>query len=89
MSVYQTGTEKRIWWYRFMYRGQLIRRSTKQGNFKVAKDMARYAIELLGDNSRLQQMAKQARADAKARFCTSKIIPLYEEFYRRVLERSS
>ena len=51
--------------------------------------MARYAVELLGDDSRLQQMAKQARADAKARFCTSKIIPLYEQFYRRVLERSS
>ena len=51
--------------------------------------MARYAIELLGDDRRLQQIGTQARADAKARFCTSKIIPLYEEFYRRVLERSS
>jgi len=50
--------------------------------------MARYAVELLSDDSRLRQMGKQARAGAQAKFCTSKIIPLYEDFYRRVLERS-
>jgi N-acetyl-alpha-D-glucosaminyl L-malate synthase BshA len=50
--------------------------------------MARYAIELLSDESRLRQLGKQARAGAQARFCASKIIPLYEDFYRRVLERS-
>ena len=51
--------------------------------------MARYATELLGDEARLRAMGKQARAAARARFCSSKIIPLYEDFYRRVLERSS
>jgi len=51
--------------------------------------MSRYAIDLLGDESRLRAMGKQARAGARARFCTSKIIPLYEEFYRRVLAQSS
>jgi len=51
--------------------------------------MARYAIDLLSDESRLRQMGKQARAGAQAKFCASKIIPLYEDFYRRVLERSS
>jgi len=51
--------------------------------------MARYAIELLGDESRLRAMGTQARAVAKSRFCSSKIVPQYEEFYRRVLERSS
>jgi N-acetyl-alpha-D-glucosaminyl L-malate synthase BshA len=50
--------------------------------------MARYAIELLGDEARLRAMGKQARASARAKFCSSKIIPLYEDFYRRVLERS-
>jgi len=39
MSVYETGTKKKIWWYRFMYRGQVIRRTTRQGNYKIAKDM--------------------------------------------------
>src|ERR1700690_813378 len=51
--------------------------------------MARYAIELLGDESRLRDMGKACRAVAKARFCASTLIPKYEEFYRRVLERSS
>ena len=51
--------------------------------------MARYAIDLLGDESNLRAMGKRARDGARARFCTSKIIPLYEGFYRRVLERSA
>jgi N-acetyl-alpha-D-glucosaminyl L-malate synthase BshA len=51
--------------------------------------MARYAIELLTDESRLRAMGKKARVDAKARFCSSKIVPMYEDFYRRVIERAS
>ena len=30
-----------------------------------------------------------AREQAQARFCSDRIIPQYEEFYRRVVERSS
>ncbi|MBV9574491.1 MAG: N-acetyl-alpha-D-glucosaminyl L-malate synthase BshA [Acidobacteriales bacterium] len=51
--------------------------------------MARYAIELLTDDNRLQEMGKACRDAARSRFCASKIIPQYEEFYRRVMERSS
>jgi hypothetical protein len=51
--------------------------------------MARYAIDLLNDESALRKMGKASRAVAQARFCSSKIVPQYEEFYRRVLERSS
>jgi L-malate glycosyltransferase len=51
--------------------------------------MARYAIDLLGDESRLRSMAKASRSAAQSRFCASKIIPEYENFYRRILERSS
>jgi N-acetyl-alpha-D-glucosaminyl L-malate synthase BshA len=51
--------------------------------------MARYALELLRDDSHLREIAKNARAVAQARFCASKIVPQYEDFYRRVLERSS
>ncbi len=51
--------------------------------------MAQYAIDLLSDEKKLNTMAVQARAWAQARFCSTKIIPLYEQFYRRVLERSS
>jgi len=51
--------------------------------------MAGYAIGLLSDESGLREMGKRARAAARARFCSSKIIPRYENFYRQVLERSS
>ena len=50
--------------------------------------MARYAIELLSDESALRAMGKRARAAAMEKFCASKIIPLYEDFYRKVLEQS-
>ena len=51
--------------------------------------MGRYAVEILSDESRLRTMGKQCRTSARARFCSNEIIPNYEEFYRRVLERSS
>ena len=52
--------------------------------------MARYAIDLLTTNDHLQERwAKPAAKSAHDRFCSSKIIPQYEDFYRRVLERSS
>src|SRR5438128_4294191 len=51
--------------------------------------MAGYATDILADESKLRKMARDCRAAAKARFCTSKIIPQYEDYYRLVLERSS
>ena len=51
--------------------------------------MARCAIEILSDDKRLREMGKLARFEAQSRFCSSKIIPEYEQFYRRVLERAS
>ncbi|HEY5177076.1 MAG TPA: N-acetyl-alpha-D-glucosaminyl L-malate synthase BshA [Terriglobales bacterium] len=51
--------------------------------------MANYAIEILSDENKLREMGEHARASAQARFCASKIIPMYERFYREVLDRSS
>jgi N-acetyl-alpha-D-glucosaminyl L-malate synthase BshA len=51
--------------------------------------MARCAIEILSDDKRLREMGKLARFEAQSRFCSSKIIPEYEKFYRRVLECAS
>ena len=51
--------------------------------------MARYAIELLTNEPHLREMGKQARAVASERFCSTKIVKQYEDFYRRVLERSA
>ncbi|HMF91879.1 MAG TPA: N-acetyl-alpha-D-glucosaminyl L-malate synthase BshA [Candidatus Angelobacter sp.] len=51
--------------------------------------MAKYAIEILSDEKRLREMGQLARWEAQSRFCTSKIIPEYEKFYERVLERAA
>jgi len=51
--------------------------------------MARYAIEILSDEKRLREMGKLARWEAQAHFCTSRIIPEYEKFYERVVERAA
>jgi N-acetyl-alpha-D-glucosaminyl L-malate synthase BshA len=53
------------------------------------ESMARYAIDLLGDDAALQTMAKASRAVAQSRFCASRIIPQYEVNYRRVVVRAS
>jgi N-acetyl-alpha-D-glucosaminyl L-malate synthase BshA len=51
--------------------------------------MAEGAIALLGDSARLRAMAVSARKTASDRFCSTRIIPLYEEYYDRVLGRST
>lgn len=51
--------------------------------------MSAAAISLLGDASRLQGMSLSARKTAQDRFCASRIIPLYEEFYERVIARTT
>ena len=51
--------------------------------------MARYAIELLTNDQLLRDMGKRARAVAMDRFCSTKIVKQYEDFYLRVLERSA
>ena len=51
--------------------------------------MARYAIDILSDEKRLREMGKVARWEAQTRFCSTRIIPEYEKFYERVLERAA
>ena len=51
--------------------------------------MARCAIDILSDEHRLREMGKVARWEAQSRFCSSRIIPEYERFYERVLERAA
>jgi N-acetyl-alpha-D-glucosaminyl L-malate synthase BshA len=51
--------------------------------------MADAAIALLRDQPRLHAMAAAARKTAGDRFCSSRIIPLYEQYYERVLARST
>lgn len=50
--------------------------------------MAAAAAGLLSDEARLAAMGEAAQAAARKRFCASLIIPRYEKFYERILERS-
>ena len=51
--------------------------------------MARGAIDLLTDSPRLEAMATAARKTAQDNFCTSRIIPLYERYYRQIMEHGT
>src|SRR5215471_6132976 len=51
--------------------------------------MAKDAIAILSDEKRLREMGQLARWEAQSRFCASRIIPEYERFYERVLERAA
>ncbi len=50
--------------------------------------MSKAAIALLSDETRLRTMAATARKTAQDRFCASRIIPLYENYYDRVITRT-
>jgi L-malate glycosyltransferase len=50
--------------------------------------MADAAIALLNDPPRLAAMAIAARSTASDHFCTTRIIPLYERYYERVIALS-
>ena len=47
--------------------------------------MSAAAVELLQDTARLNNMATAARKTAQDHFCASRIIPLYENYYERIL----
>ncbi|MGH9863626.1 MAG: N-acetyl-alpha-D-glucosaminyl L-malate synthase BshA [Candidatus Acidiferrales bacterium] len=51
--------------------------------------MSRCALELLSQPERGREMGRRARESARARFCSTLIIPRYEAFYQQVLEQSA
>lgn len=51
--------------------------------------MAADAVRLLQNPDLYEQIAKAARRTALTRFCSTLIIPRYEDLYRRVLERAA
>ncbi len=59
MSIYKRGD---VYWYKFMWKGQVIRESTKQGNDKVARQMeATHRTSLAKGRSR--HPGEEARTD--------------------------
>jgi glycosyltransferase involved in cell wall biosynthesis len=51
--------------------------------------MSEAAIALLRDDSRLTAMSRAARSKAQDHFCASRIIPLYESYYEKVIARTA
>jgi hypothetical protein len=51
--------------------------------------MSTAAIALLGDQQRLEAMARAGRKTAQDHFCASRVIPLYENYYDRVIARTA
>jgi N-acetyl-alpha-D-glucosaminyl L-malate synthase BshA len=52
------------------------------------RNMAARALEILTHPEQRKQMGMAARERALTQFCADKIIPLYEDLYKRVLENS-
>ena len=46
---------------------------------------ARYALEILSQPVRVRAMGQRARVNAKKKYCANDVIPVYEEYYRRVI----
>jgi N-acetyl-alpha-D-glucosaminyl L-malate synthase BshA len=69
---------------------ELIDHGTNGMLFEIGDvaSMAEAAIAILSDPPRLQQMSQAARRTAQENFCTTRIIPLYEAYYQRVLDRN-
>lgn len=55
----------------------------------AVEEMANAAIALLSHPNKLEAMAAAARETARKRFCSSRIIPAYERYYERVIERAA
>lgn len=62
MSIYKRG---KTYWYKFMFQGQLVRESTKQGNDKVARQMeAAHRTRLAKEKDERNEAAKRLGCDA-------------------------
>ncbi len=51
--------------------------------------MARAAVELLRDPTRLNAMRETARRTAQKRFCSTLVVPQYVHFYERILQEGA
>jgi L-malate glycosyltransferase len=47
--------------------------------------MSQCALQVLSDERARREMGRRARASARSRFCSTKIIPQYEAYYRAIL----
>src|SRR5437764_515542 len=70
MSTYKRGN---VYWYKFMWKGQSIRESTKQGNDKVARNMESAHRTSLAKGE--VGIREKKAAPTLAQFCRDRIEP--------------
>jgi integrase len=70
MSIYKRGE---VYWYKFMWKGEIVRESTKQGNDKVARQMeAAHRTSLAKGEVGIRE---KRRVPTLADFCTQRFEP--------------
>jgi integrase len=73
VSIYKRGG---VYWYKFMWKGELVRESTKQGNDKVARQMeAAHRTSLAKGEVGIRE---KKPAPALAEFCEKRVAPWAE-----------
>src|SRR5438552_13070797 len=77
MSIYKRG---KVCWYKFMWNGQLIRESTKQGSDKVARQMEAAHRTALAKGEVGIRDKKQSLTLAK--FCDERFEPWAKSTFR-------
>ncbi|HEV2422585.1 MAG TPA: N-acetyl-alpha-D-glucosaminyl L-malate synthase BshA [Candidatus Acidoferrales bacterium] len=50
---------------------------------------AKFAIQILSRADRGREMGKQARINARKKFCSNDVIPLYEAYYQKILDATA
>jgi len=49
---------------------------------------AKFAIEILSRSDRGREMGQRARINARRKYCAEDIIPRYEAYYQRVIQKA-
>ena len=84
MAVYKRG---KIWWYEFLFDGERVRKSTKQGNKRVAEQME------AADRTRRAKgevgIVERKFAPTLKAFAPRFVITSYSIHYTKLYERSS
>ena len=70
MSIFKRG---KFYWYKFMWDGELIRESTKQGNDKIARNMESAHRTALAQG--LVGIREKKKASTLEEFCKNRIEP--------------
>jgi integrase len=86
VSLYKRGKRVPVYWYKFMWDGVLIRKSTRQGNHKVARQMeAAHRTSLAKGEVGIRD---KKRVPTLAEFCKSRLEPWAKATFEQTVRNS-